>query len=162
MAAEHFGVIHFIDVVAGENHYILRLVLVDEAHVLIDGIGGALVPRTALAAHVGRQDVNAAVAAVKVPRLAGADVAVELQRAVLGQHAHGVNTGICAVGQGKINNAELAAEGYGGLCHGAGEDIEAAALSAGQQHGDTFFFHGCTSSFFLFSANQIYFGETAR
>ena len=63
-----------------------------------------------------------------------ADIAVELQGAVLGQHAHGVDAGIGAVGQGKVNDAELAPKGHRGLCHVAGEDIQAAALSAGRSN----------------------------
>ena len=151
VTAEHFGIIHLIDVVTGEDHHILRLILVDEADVLIDGVGGALVPGAALAAHIGRQDVNTAAAAVQIPGLAGADVAVQFHGPVLSQDADGVNAGVGAVGQGKVDDAEFTAEGDGGLGHGAGEDIQAAALSASQQHSDTLFFHGWISSFSYFS-----------
>ena len=91
--------------------------------------------------------MDAAGGPVQVPRHAAADVAVELQRAVLSQHAHRVNAGIGAVGQGKVDDAVLAAEGHGGLCHVAGEDIQPAALTAGQQHGDALFFHFFSNSF---------------
>ena len=82
-----------------------------------------------------------AVGAVQVPGLAVADIAVQLQGAVLSKYAHRVNAGIDAVGQGKINDAVLAAEGDGRLCHMAGEGVKPTALSAGQQHGYNFFFH---------------------
>ena len=39
------------------------------------------------------------------------------------------------------------AEGHGGLGHVAGEDVQAAALAAGQQHGDALFFHVFSNSF---------------
>ena len=84
----------------------------------------------------------AAVHAVQLPGLAAADVAVQLQRAVLGQHAHGIDAGIGAVGQGKVDDTKLSSKGDGGLGHVPGEHIEPAALTPGQQHGDTFFFHG--------------------
>ena len=151
MAAQHQGVVHLIDVVAGEHQYILRVVQIHEADVLVDGVGGALVPDGAAGALVGRQDMYAAVDTVQLPGLAAADVGVQLQRPVLGQHAHGVDAGVGTVGQGKVDDAEFTAEGDGGLGHGAGEDIQAAALSASQQHSDTLFFHGWISSFSYFS-----------
>ena len=138
----HVGVVHLIDVVAGEDDHIVRVVQVQEADVLIDGVGGALVPGALISLpHVGGQDVHAAVGPVQIPGLAGADVAVQLQGAVLGEHAHGVDAGVDAVGQGKVNDAVLPAEWDGGLGHLAGEGVEPAALSARQQHGHNFFFH---------------------
>ena len=142
MAAEHPGVVHFIDMVAGEDGHIVRVIQVYEADILIDGIGGALVPPGPGIALIGGQDMYAAVHAVQLPGLAAADVAVQLQGTVLGQHTHGVNAGVGTVGQGKVDDAELPSKGDGRLGHIPGEDIEPAALAPGQQHGDTFFFHG--------------------
>ena len=96
--------------------------------------------------------MHAAGGPVQVPGHAAADVAVQLQGAVLGQHAHGVDAGVGAVGQGEVNDAVLSAKGDGGLGHIPGEDIQPAALAAGQQHGDTLFFHFSTSSFACFFA----------
>ena len=141
VAAQHIGVVHFIDVVAGQHRHILRIVQIHKADVLINGVGSALVPHRAGGALIGRQDVDAAIHAIQFPRLAVADIVVQLQRPVLGQHAHRVDAGVGTVGQGKINDAEFPAEGNGGLCHVAGQHIQAASLSAGQQHGDTLFLH---------------------
>ena len=93
-------------------------------------------------AQVGRQDVHAAVGDVEIPGLAVADVAVELQGAVLGQHADGVDAGIGAVGKGEIDDAVFSAEGHARLCHVLRQGIEARALPAREEHGDTAFFHG--------------------
>ena len=41
---EHLHVIHLVDMVAGKNQDIVRLFAVEEKHVLIDRVGGALVP----------------------------------------------------------------------------------------------------------------------
>ena len=68
--------------------------------------------------------MQAAVRAVKIPRLAVAQIGVQLQRLILGEHADGVDAGIDAVGQGKVDDAVLAAEGDGGLCHMTGQGIQ--------------------------------------
>ncbi len=139
---QHLGVVHAVDMVARENEDILGIVRLQEADVLIDGVGSALVPGALFSLdHIGGEDVDAAVGAVQIPGLAVAYVGVELQGFVLGEHAHGVNTGIHAVGQGEVDDAVLAAEGDGGLCHFAGQGLQPAALTAGQQHGHTFLFH---------------------
>ena len=138
----HFGVVHFVDVVAGQDDHIFRVIHIQKTDVLIDGVGRALVPGALIPfAHIGGEDMYAAVGSVKIPRLAGADIAVELQRTVLGEHTHGVNARIDAVGQGKVDNTELAAKGDGRLGHMAGQRVQSAALTAGQQHGYAFFFH---------------------
>ena len=138
----HFGVVHFVDVVAGQNDHIFRVVHIQKTDVLVDGIGCALVPGALVPlAHIGGEDMYAAVGSVKIPRLAGADIAIELQRTVLGEHTHGVDARIDAVGQGEVNDTEFAAKGDGRLGYVAGQRIQAAALATGQQHGYTFFFH---------------------
>ena len=138
----HVGVVHLIDMVAGQDDHVLGVIQVQEPDVLIDGVGRALIPGALVAlTHVGGQNVHAAVGAVQVPGLAGADVAVQLQGTVLGQHANGINTGIDAVRQGKIDDAVLAAKRDGRLGHMAGKGIETTALTASQKHGHYFFFH---------------------
>ena len=127
--------------VTREDEHILGVVHIHKADILEDGIRRSLVPRGAVRALIRRQDMHAAVGAVKVPRLAGADVAVELQRAVLRQDADGVDARVGAVRERKIDDTELAAERHGGLRHVLREHIEPAALPAGKQHGDTFFLH---------------------
>ena len=94
--------------------------------------------------------MDAAGGPVQIPGLAAADVAVQLQGTVLGQHAHGVDAGIGAVGQRKVNDAVFAAEGDRRFRHFTGQDVQSAALAACQQHGDTFFFHFFSSSFACF------------
>ena len=145
----HLGVVHLIDMVAGQNHHILRVEAVDEVNVLIDGVGGALVPALLLVMPlVGGQHLSTGVGLVQVPGLAVADVFIQLQRLILGEDAHGVNAGIDAVGQRKVNNAVFAAEGNGRLGGFFRQHIQSAALAAGQKHGNTAFFlkvHGHSS-----------------
>ena len=126
--------------VAREDHHIIRIVPLDEPDVLVDGVGGALVPVGLLALLVGGQHVDAGVHAVQVPGLAVADVLVELQRLVLGEHAHGLDAGVHAVGQGKVDDPVLSAVGHGGLGQVLGEHAQPAALAAGQKHSHDLLF----------------------
>ena len=138
--AEHLGVIHLIDVVAGEDQHLIGVVPVNEANILINGVGRALVPSRTLAPGVGRQDADAAVGVVEVPGLAVADVLIEFQRLVLGQNADGVDVGVDTVRQGKIDDAVLTAEGDGRLGGVLRQNLEPAALATGQQHGNAALF----------------------
>ena len=62
--------------VAAQYKHILGVKLLDEANVLINGVGCALVPFRAFAALIRRQDVHPARQAVEVPRLPVADIGV--------------------------------------------------------------------------------------
>ena len=94
--------------------------------------------------------MDAAGGTVQIPGLTAADVTIQLQGAILGQDAHGINPGVGTVGEREVDDTVLAAEGYRGFCHLAGQDIQSAALSAGQKHGDALFFHLVSSSFAFF------------
>ena len=146
VVGEHLRVVHLVDVVAGEDEDIFGVIAVDEIDILIDGVGGALVPLALLVGRIRGEDVDAAVHPVEVPGLAVADVGVEFKGAVLGEDADGVDAGVCAVGEGKVDDAVLAAKGNSGLCDLLGEDVQAAALSACEKHGNHFFllFHDGT------------------
>ena len=51
-----------------------------------------------------------AVKTVEVPRLAVSDILIQYHRLVLGQNSHGINSGIYAVRERKINNSVFPAE----------------------------------------------------
>ena len=91
VVVEHGAIVHLIDVVAGEDEHIVGIIAVDEVEVLVDGIGRALVPVGGLAALIRRQHHDTAAHAVKVPRLAVADILIEHQRLILGQYADGID-----------------------------------------------------------------------
>ena len=142
MGGQHLGVIHLINVVAGEDHNIVGIIEIHKADILVNGVRSSLEPLALLsAALVGGQNISAAVPAVQIPRAAGADIAVELEGLVLGQHAHSVDAGVGAVGEGKVDDPVFAAKGDAGFCHVTGQGIETGTLPAGQKHGDAFSFH---------------------
>ena len=120
---QHQLVIHLVDVVAGEDEHVLGLLGADGVDVLVDGVGGALIPVVAHALH-GRQDLDelAHLAADDVP--AFADMAIERQRLVLGEDVDAAQVGIDAVGEGDVDDAVDAAEGHGRLGAVARQGIE--------------------------------------
>ena len=143
---QHLLVVHLIDVVTGEDQDIVGVVQGNEADVLVDGVGRPLVPGTLVPPlDVGGQDVDATVGTVQVPGLAVSNVAVEFQGLILGEDADSVDAGIHTVGQGKVDDPELAPEGDGWLGHLAGEGLQPAALASRQEHGHTCLLHSITS-----------------
>ncbi len=140
MLLQHAAVIHFVNVVAGEDEDVLGLLGADGINVLINGVGGAHIPVVADALH-GRQDLDefADFAAEDVP--AFADLAVERERFVLGQDVNAAQAGVHAVGEGDIDNAVIAAEGDGGFGAVACEGIKALAGPSCQQNSESIF-HG--------------------
>ena len=145
MVLQHGIVVHLVNVVTGQDQHVIGIILLDEGHVLVDGVGGAAIPVAGLAGLVGGQDEHAAVGKVQIPRSAGADVAVQLQGHKLGQHAHGINTAVGAVGQREVDDAVLAAIGNGRLGNLLGQNAQTGTLAASQQHGDTsLLLHGNT------------------
>ena len=135
MEGYHLGVVHLIDMVAGEDQHIVGIISVNERDILCDGISRALIPVGILALLIGREHMHAAVHAVQIPGLAGADVLVELQGLVLGKHAYSLNAGIDAVGEGEVYNAVLSPEGHSGLGDVLCKHTQPAALAARKQHG---------------------------
>ena len=140
MGGQHSGVVHTVDVVAGENEDIVRIKALNEGDVLVDGVGSTLVPLRFFAPGVRRKHLSAAMGFVKAPGLAIADVFVQLQGLILRENAHGINPGVDAVGQREINDTVLTAEGYGRLGGVFRQNLQPAALATGQQHGNAAFF----------------------
>ena len=110
-------------------------VVLDDVDVAQDRVGGAAVPLGELAAlDVGLQQLDAAPVAVEVPRPAEADVVVERARVVLGQDDDVVDVRVDAVGQREVDDPVLAAERHRRLGPLLGEDREAFALAAREDH----------------------------
>ena len=83
--------------VAGEDKNIIGIVPVDILNILKYCVCGTLVPCGTALALIRRQNHNSAVHAVKVPRLAVADVFIKHKRLILRKHSDGVYTGVYAV-----------------------------------------------------------------
>ena len=137
MLLEHLGVIHFVDVVAGENEGELGAFAADGVDVLVDGVGGAHVPVFADPLH-GRQDFDK-LAQLTAHDVAPAftDMAVERERLVLRQDVDAAQIGVEAVGERDVDDAVDAAEGDGRLGAVARERIQTLTRSSRQQDSES-------------------------
>ena len=132
---DHRGVVHLVDVVAGEDEHEVGLAALDEGEVLRDRVGRALVPVGVGAAPVGLIDLDAArEAAVEIPGPSRPDVLEQRVRAVLGHDHHVHDPRVDAVGESEIDDAVLAGERNRGLGAPVGQDAEARPFSAGEDH----------------------------
>src|SRR5271163_4247034 len=128
---EHLLIIHFVDVVAGEDEDEVGLLGADGIDVLIDGIGGALIP-VLRDAHLWRENFDEiAVAHQRGPALA--HVAIEAESFVLGEDEDAAQIAIQAIRKRDVNDPVDAAEGDGGLGAIASERPKAFALATRQQ-----------------------------
>src|SRR5690606_18367007 len=120
-------------------HHIFDAVVLDDVDVLIDRVGGAFIPLRLGNTLRGRQDVETLVSfrAEEVPAVL--EVADQRMGLVLGGDADAADAGIHGVGQGKIDDARLAAEINGGLGATIGQFLQTAAATAGKNIG-----HGVT------------------
>ena len=151
--------------IAGENQNIIRIICFHVIEILINGVRGSCIPLTVGALLVRRKDGYASHITVQIPGDTDADMCIQSQRLILGQHPHSVYSGINTVAQRKINNTILAAKSYSRFCNLCRKNSQSTALSARQQHGNHFLFKHCVTSFlvrciyytiYLFFANIIY------
>ncbi len=128
---EHLLIIHFVNVVAGKNEDEIGLLGADGIDVLIDGVGGALIP-VLRDAHLRSENFDE-IAVAHQQRPAAAHVAIEAESFVLGENEDAAQIAIQAIGESDVNDAVDAAEGNGGFGAIAGERPKAFALATGQQ-----------------------------
>ena len=109
---DHAGDVHAIDMIAAENGHQVRIGLLDKIDVLIDGVGGAQVPRLVLRAHLCRHvdDEVALQHPTELPSFA--QVLQQRLAAELGKHVDGMNSGINQIAENEIDDPVLASEGH--------------------------------------------------
>ena len=134
MLLKHFLVVHLVDVVAGQNDDVARVLAADGINVLVNGVGGSEVPIGGNA-HLRRQDFDEFAEAEQLrPALAG--VPVERKRFVLRQNKNAAEIAVDAVGKRDVDDPVDAAEGHGRLGAVARERPQPFALPACQQNAD--------------------------
>ena len=134
MLRHHERVVHFVDVVAGEDEAVLGFLGTNRVDVLENGIGGALIPALRDALH-GRKNLDELTEFTgddRTPALA--DVAIETEGLVLGEDVDLAEVGVDAVGKGDVDDAILPGKRYGRLGAVAGERKQTFAGSTGKQN----------------------------
>ncbi len=145
MLLEHFGVVHFVNVIAAQNEDVLRAFAADGINVLINGVRGAAIPLFA-DAHLRRKNFDE-FAEADDGRPSGADVTAEAERLVLRENENAAEMRVDAIGESDVNDAVRGAEGNGGLGAVACKRPEALALTTREKNDDgiAHFRHGETS-----------------
>ena len=110
MLLQHDLVVHLVDMVARKDDHVFHAIAVDDVDVLGHSVGGAQVPGVLVHPLGGGQDIKVFVALGTKEVPATLHVADQGMGLVLGQYTHSTNTGINAIGQGEIDDAELTAE----------------------------------------------------
>ena len=134
MLLKHFLVIHLVDVVAGQNDDVARVLATDGINVLVNSVGGSEVP-IGRDAHLRRQDFDEFAEAQQL-RPALPRVPVERKGFVLRQNENAAEIAVDAVGKRDVDNAVDAAEGHGRLGAVARERPQPFALPSCQQNAD--------------------------
>ena len=131
MKLDHLGVIHFIDMIARQDKRIAGRGFFDGVDVLIDGVGGPLIPMFGDPL-LRRDDFDVFVefAAEKSPALV--DVPTQADRLVLGEDEDFAQVGVEAIGQGEVDDSINSAEGDRRLGTIAGQGFESGPSTAGQ------------------------------
>ena len=133
MLLHHLLRVHAVHVIGTEHDDVLGVFVVHKVEGLQDGIGGAGEPPLAEALlSRDRGDILPGQAG-ELPRLR--DVAVQRVALVLGEHADLVVSGVHQVGQYKVDEAVVAAEGNRWLGAVSGKRVQALALTASQHNG---------------------------
>ena len=131
MKGYHGTVVHLVDVVTGKDQHELGRMVPDDVEVLVHGVGRARVPVGGHPLLCGKQfNELAELAAQEAP--AALDVQDQRVRLVLCQHPDAPDTGVDAVRQREIDDAELPGEGYRRLCPPAGHILEAGTTASSQ------------------------------
>ena len=144
--AQHLRVVHLVDVIARQHDQLLRVLAKDRIEVLVDGVGGALVPLLADPL-LRTQDLDELAELVGDDAPAHAEMAAERERLVLERDEDAPQPGVDAVAQREIDDPVRAAEIDRRLGALLRQRIEAFPDAAGQDHYENLVEHGAPFRF---------------
>ena len=152
---QHPAIVHLVDVIAGKNDYMLRLLAADRVNILIHSVGRPHVPVGSGPLHGRHQLEKLAQLLGHNSRPAFADVPVQAQRLVLRQHINPAQSRIDAVGKRDIDNAVMPAKGHRRFGPVPGEWKKTFSCSAGEQYSNCVFHVHCTPLWLLFPTPRL-------
>ena len=158
---DHLGVVHLVDVVASEDQGIARGGLLDRVDVLVDRVGGPLIPLVAEALlRRDHLDVFVEFAAQELPTLV--DVPVQADGLVLGQDQDLAKVGVQAIREREVDDPVDPAEGDRRLGPVTRQGFEARPPPPGEDDGQYIAEHLTTSSLDLSVIAVIYAQSRCR
>ena len=131
---KHLGVVHLVDVIPGKDEDEFGSLAPDGIDVLVDRVGGALIPGLR-DAHLRGNDFDVFAEAGE-RRPTGADVAAQAEGLVLREDKNASQARINAVGKRDVNDAVEGAKRNGGFGAVARKRPKAFPLAAGKKYGD--------------------------
>ena len=133
MEAQHLRVVHLVDVIAGQHDHVLGVFLHDRIQILVDGVGGALVPVLADAL-LRRQNLDELAQLFRDDVPAHADVAIQRERFVLRGDEDAAQAGVDAVAEREVDDAVGPAEKHGWFGAVSGERVQTFTRTAREQN----------------------------
>ena len=91
MEIQHHLIIHLINVVAGQNQNILRIIAFHITEILVNGIRRSRIPLAVVTFLIRRKYCHTTIVPVKIPRNPDSNVRIQTQRLILGQYPHRIN-----------------------------------------------------------------------
>ena len=131
MRGEHIGVVHAVELVAGEDQHVIGFRFLHVAQVLPHGIGGALIPIRAFVGLLGGENFDEAPAEA-VEHIRAADVAVQTHGVELREHVHAVHAAVDAVRERDIDQPIFPRQRHGRLRAKFRQRIKPSAASAAE------------------------------
>ena len=134
---DDLGVVHAVEVIAGEDDVVVGLVAGDVPRGLADGVGRALEPVGVVGRLLGRQDLDESLAE-EVHPVGLADVPVERRRVELRQDEDPPDVGVQAVADRDVDEAVFARNRHRRLRSELRQREEPRALSAAEHERENF------------------------
>jgi len=132
MKIDEQRIIHFVNMIAGQDQNPLRYIRFDKIYVLAYGICCAFVPVIIFLSSSWWQDFRSSCSSDKIPRRTGANMVHERKRVILSQNSHCVQTGIHRIAQRKIDDSINTAEWYRRFGTLMPQNTQTAASTTGQ------------------------------
>ena len=158
---DHVGDVHAVDVIAAEDRHHVRVGLLHQVDVLVDGVGRSLVPGFVRGAHLGRHRNHELrfEQAAELPSLA--QVLQQRLAAELRQHIDRVDAGVDEITQDEIDDPVFPAERNGRFGPFLGKREEPGALASRQHDSQYAYAHAFHQRPIVSGRRRGWQGETS-
>ena len=98
MSLKHFRIVHLVNMVAGKNQHIFRLIIIHKVNILGDCIRRSSVHiQIRIRFLTGRKNKNTAVAGIQSPASSACHITVQKNRFILCQYTYHIDSAVCTV-----------------------------------------------------------------